>query len=106
MQIRNELNGAKVYADDGKYLGKIAPSYVSESIFCSYGTYGASYKRESIWCTYGEYGASYKRLSPFCTYSTTPPLIYLDGIAVASLTVNTFAYPIPISPYELKGLFE
>ena len=78
-RVRNTLHGTRIVAGDGIYLGRIAPSYDSESIFCTYGTYGATYSTKSIWCTYGGYGASYSESSPFCSYSSNPPRIIVDG---------------------------
>ena len=104
-RVRNTLHGARIVAGDGTYLGRIAPSYDSESIFCTYGTYGATYSSKSIWCTYGEYGASYSELSPFCSYSSNPPSIIVDGQIVASLTVGWLGFPVSISPVALKALF-
>jgi hypothetical protein len=104
-RLKNALNGAKIIAGDGAYLGIIGPAYESESIFCSYGTYGATYSNKSIWCTYGDYGASYNELSPFCSYSSKPPKIVVDNLAVAVLSVKDIGYPVSISPNDLKSIF-
>jgi hypothetical protein len=105
-RVRSALAGGRVIAEDGTYLGRIGPTYDSESIFCSYGPYGASYSTQSIWCSHGTYGASYNVQSPFCSYSTTPPKIIVDGSVVASLTVGTRGFPVSVSPNALKGIFE
>jgi hypothetical protein len=104
-KVRNALSGAKIIAADGAYLGRIGPSYDSESIFCSYGKYGTDYSPKSIWCTYGTYGASYNVLSPFCSYSTKPPKLILGETIVASLTVGGVGLPVAISPDALKAIF-
>lgn len=103
--VKSTLAGGRIIADDGTYLGRIGPTYDTDSIFCSYGPYGASYSTKSIWCTYGTYGASYNVLSPFCSYSKTPPKIIVDGIVVASLTVGWQGFPVSISPNALKAIF-
>lgn len=104
-RVRDAFDGAQIVAGDGKYLGRIGPSYDSESIFCTYGDYGATYSTNSIWCTYGDYGASYSELSPFCSYSSKPPRIIVDGKVVASLTIGWFGDPVSLSPHALKALF-
>jgi len=104
-RVRNALDGARIVASDGTYLGRIGPSYDFESIFCTYGDYGATYSTKSIWCTYGDYGASYSELSPFCSYSTKPPKVLVDGNVVASLTVGWFGLPVSLSPKALKVIF-
>jgi len=104
-RVRSALLGAKVVAGDGTYLGRISPTYDAESIFCSYGKYGADYSTKSIWCTYGKYGASYNVLSPFCSYSTKSPKIVLGETVIATLTVGGFGFPVGISPNALKAIF-
>ncbi len=104
-RVKSTLDGGRIIADDGTYLGRVGPTYDTDSIFCSYGPYGASYSTKSIWCTYGTYGASYNLLSPFCSYSTTPPKIIVGGIVVASLTVGWLGIPVSISPNALKAIF-
>jgi len=82
------IKNAKVVADDGKYLGKIANKYDFESILNKYGTYGSEYNSESIWNKYGEYGGKYSLLSPFNKNSTTPPLIIKNNDVIGRLTIN------------------
>jgi hypothetical protein len=99
------LEGAKIVAADGRYLGRIGPTYDAESIFCSYGDYGATYSEKSIWCTYGKYGATYEELSPFCSYSTKPPKLIIDDTEIASFSVAALAGPIVLSPESLRGMY-
>lgn len=103
--LQRSLSGAKIVAADGAYLGLLAPAYDNESIFCSYGPYGAAHSEKSIWCSYGIYGATHNELSPFCPYSTRPPKIMVNGQAVASLTTGFHGWPVSISPYTLKEIF-
>lgn len=105
LRARKALQGANIHAADGQFLGRLAPSYDSESLFCPYGKYGTSYSSTSIWCPYGKYGASYEELSPFCSYSAKPPRIELDRVQIGSLTVGGLGQPIAISPNMLKALF-
>ena len=81
--------GASVIASDGRYLGRVASNYDSESIFNEYGQFGGKYSSTSIWNEYGQYGGSYSSNSPFNPYTSTPPLLVQDGRAIAHLTVNS-----------------
>ena len=87
------LQGAKIYGQDGQYLGDITGQYNTNSIFNSYGTYGSSYSSTSIWNTYGNYGSSYGSYSAFNSYTTTPPIIYKNSVAVGYLTTNSYKTP-------------
>ena len=95
------LDGAAVVANDGEFLGRIESAYSRESILNEYGPYGSEYRRTSIWNEYGPYGGEYSRLSPFNEYTGTPPLIILNGEAVAYLTVNRTLNG--INPFALKA---
>lgn len=101
-EICTAVAGASVIANDGKYLGKIASEYDSESIFNEYGTYGSEYSSDSIWNEYGSYGGEYSSNSPFNSYTSTPPVLVKGGKAIAHLTVNKFV-PSPVNPYFLKS---
>jgi hypothetical protein len=103
--LRAALANAKVVATDGKYLGILAATYDLESVFCAYGRFGADWSTESIWCTFGDYGATYSTKSPTCNYSTTPPMIVIGGVEIASLSTGPFGMPITLSPSELRSIF-
>jgi len=101
-EICTAVAGTSVIANDGKYLGKIASKYDSESIFNEYGTYGSEYSSDSIWNEYGSYGGEYSSNSPFNSYTSTPPVLVKGGKAIAHLTVNKFLQS-PVNPYFLKS---
>lgn len=82
------LANARIVAEDGTYLGKVASTYDRESIFNEYGAYGSEYSRTSIWNKYGTYGSEYSNQSPFNAYTSSPPMIIKSGEIVAYLTVN------------------
>ena len=44
----NEFEDAKIIGDDGTYLGRLGPSYMSESIFNSSSSYSSTYSQNSI----------------------------------------------------------
>jgi hypothetical protein len=105
-RARTALDGARLVAADGQFLGKLAPPYDPDSVFCSYGDYGASYSNKSIWCTYGTYGATYQELSPFCSYSFKPPKLKSAEKEIAAVTVNPLAEPISLSPEQLQFIYD
>lgn len=94
---------AKIVADDGRYLGKIASESDSESILNKYGNYGNKYGPASIWNDYGHYGGKYSGFSPFNPYSRKPPQIVTQtGKKIGLLTVNRTVTG-AVSPYFLQG---
>jgi hypothetical protein len=87
-----ELNGAKIIADDGTYLGTLGDGYESNSIYNEYGDHGSSYDSDSIWNEYSDYGNEYSGQSPFNEYASEPPVLLRDGRIVGKLTTNSGEY--------------
>ncbi len=100
-EVCSIIVGASIFANDGKYLGKVANKYDSDSILNEYGTYGSEYSVDSIWNEYGPYGGEYSVNSPFNEYTSTPPVLVKDGRAIAHLTVNEFLEA-PVNPHYIK----
>ncbi|QWD71573.1 hypothetical protein C2756_10915 [Polynucleobacter sp. UB-Siik-W21] len=94
--------GAKVVAEDGKYLGTIESKYSSDSIFNEYGTYGSKYSGDSIWNEYGSYGGKYSSSSPFNDYTSSAPMIINNNQVIARLTTNRYLQN-AVNPYALKN---
>ena len=44
----DELDGAKIIAEDGTYLGTLGDSYESDSIYNEYSDHGSTYDSDSI----------------------------------------------------------
>ena len=95
------IAGAAIVAQDGKYLGRIASSYDSESALNEYGQYGSQYSSNSIWNEYGMYGGQYSSNSPFNPYASSPPQVIKNGKVIAFLTVNR-TLRAALNPYVLK----
>ena len=57
-----ELDGAKIIAEDGTYLGTLGDSYESDSIYNEYSDHGSTYDSDSIWNEYSDYGNEYRDL--------------------------------------------
>tara|TARA_B110000967_G_C18385639_1_gene317417 strand:- start:124 stop:498 length:375 start_codon:yes stop_codon:yes gene_type:complete len=100
-EVCSIIAGASIIANDGKYLGKVANEYDSDSILNEYGTYGSQYSVDSIWNEYGPYGGEYSVNSPFNEYTSTPPVLVKDGRSIAHLTVNKYLQA-PVSPQFIK----
>ena len=90
-----ELEGAKIIAEDGTFLGTLDYHYDSESIYNDYSDYGNDYSSDSIWNEYSDYGNHYSSESPFNDYASDPPILIKDGEVVGILTIK---------PYEYEGV--
>ena len=95
-----ELEGAKIIAEDGTFLGTLDNSYSSDSIFNQYSDFGKEYHSDSIWNEYSDWGNNYSSMSPFNEYASTPPILLKDGEVVGKLTVKAFEYD-AVNPYTV-----
>lgn len=104
-EVCEVVKGAVLIAQDGQntYLGKIANSYDSESIFNEYGTYGSQYNSLSIWNQYGTFGSEYNSNSATNPYTSTPPMIIKNRKGLGYLSANKSLRG-SISPNLLKAL--
>ena len=104
-EICEKLRDASIFAQDNSktFLGVVANSYDSKSIFNEYGSYGSEYSSESIWNDYGSFGGEYSSYSPFNTYTSTPPMFIKNGKVIGYLSSNEYIEP-SISPDLLKSL--
>ena len=90
-----ELDGAYVVAQDGtnKYLGFFGSSSAPESIMNRFGSYGAPYLPNSVRNTNGTYGSGVSSYSANNSIAFNPPIIFVNGVARAFLTTNSFKTP-------------
>ena len=95
-----ELEGAKIIAEDGTFLGTLDNSYSSDSIFNQYSDFGKEYHSDSIWNEYSDWGNDYSSMSPFNEYASSPPILLKDGEVVGKLTVKAFEYE-AVNPYTV-----
>ena len=96
-----KLEGAKIIADDGTYLGTLDDSYKSDSIYNDYSDYGSKYNSESIWNDYSDYGNEYSSQSAMNDSASEPPVLLKDGEVVGKLTTNDYEYE-GVNPKVLK----
>ena len=87
-----ELDGAKIIAEDGTYLGTLGDSYESDSIYNEYSDHGSTYDSDSIWNEYSDYGSDYSSQSPFNDYASDPPVLLKEGEVVGKLTTDAYEY--------------
>lgn len=107
--LRGLFEGASICAQDSAFLGIIAPPSDSQSIFCSWGEYGATYSSKSIWYTLGSYGGFFSNLSPFWEFASTPPIIMMNDKPIARLSVGMMGNHgelVTIAPETLKSIYE
>jgi hypothetical protein len=101
MRSFSHLEGAKIIAGDGTFLGVISSrEFDPDSIMNQFGEYGNEFKPKSIFNEFGAYGNRLGSLSPFSHMATTPPKIYRDDRFIAYLTKNNFLSP-SVDPDEL-----
>jgi uncharacterized protein (TIGR03437 family) len=95
------VEGAGIYSQDGKFLGKITSNrFDQDSIGNSYGSYGSSYSSNSIFNTFGAYGSDFSSTSAFNQFASSPPVIVIGGRVQWYLTVNASKSP-RIQPTQL-----
>ena len=87
-----ELEGAKIVAEDGTYLGTLDDSYASDSIYNEYSDHGSTYGDESLWNEYSDHGNDYSDESAFNEYASNPPVLLKDGEVIGRLTVKDYEY--------------
>lgn len=87
---RIRMGESFLLAQDGQYLGRLTQNrYYADSILNQYGLYGSKYATNSIWNPYSRYGSQYSSYSPFNPYTSTPPYLFLRGVQVGVLSVNS-----------------
>lgn len=77
---RFTIDGGRVYAQDGKYLGRLDSNpYDPESVANPYGRYGSSYSQESVNNPYSPYGSECSSYSARNPYASRPPVVLYGG---------------------------
>ena len=94
---------AKIIGDDGDYLGRLGPSYMSDSIYNSSSSFSSTYSSDSIFNSSSKYGNSYSSTSVFNDGASSPPIILSsDGISLGKLSVGPSYYADRYDPYDIK----
>ena len=99
----NEFKDAKIIGDDGDYLGRLGPSYMTDSIYNSSSNYSSTYSSNSIFNTSSKYGNSYSNTSAFNDGASSPPIILsIDGTSLGKLSIGPDYYSDRYNPYDIK----
>jgi|TARA_B110000116_G_C16271311_1_gene330959 hypothetical protein len=99
----SSFEGAKIIGEDGDYLGRVGPSYNSDSIFNSSSSYSTSYSSNSIFNTSSKYGNSYSSTSVFNDGASSPPIILsTDGRVLGKLSIGPSYQADRFDPYDIK----
>ena len=78
----SKFDGSSIIGDDGTYLGKLGPSWLSDSIFNSSSSYGNSWSQNSIFNSSSMFGSSFSSYSAFNEDAYNPPKIVSDDDAL------------------------
>lgn len=88
-----QIAGALIYAANNQYLGRLTNRFDSQSALNEFGTYGSPFAALSTNNQFGQYGSPYSSLSARNPYTSTPPILYINGQAIAYYTTNSFLSP-------------
>ncbi|BDT71806.1 hypothetical protein os4_13340 [Comamonadaceae bacterium OS-4] len=104
-EVCDILNGAVIIAQDSSdtFLGKVASSFDSQSIFNEFGTYGNEFSSKSIWNEFSTFGNGFNSNSPFNEFSSSPPMLIKNRKILGYLSANK-SIKSSISPNLLKAL--
>ncbi len=95
------VEGASVFGQDGKYLGKITwNSFEHESIGNTFGPHGSEYSATSVFNSFSQYGSEFSALSAFNELAGRPPIVYVNGQPRWYLSTNAIKTP-RIAPSQL-----
>lgn len=99
----SKFNNARVFGEDSDYLGRLGPSYGTDSIFNSSSSYGNTYGTNSIFNTSSDYGNSYSSSSVFNDGASNPPIIISeDGELLGKLSIGPMYHGDRYDPYDIK----
>ncbi len=98
----SNFEGANIIGDGGIYLGKLGPSWLSDSIFNSSSQYSSSWSSESIFNDNSKFGNSYSSTSVFNDLASDPPVIVSESGVIGYLSVGPSWHSDRYSPYDIK----
>lgn len=88
-----QIAGALIIASNNQYLGRLTNRFDSQSALNEFGIYGSPFAALSTNNQFGQYGSPYSSLSARNPYTTTPPILYINGQAIAYYTTNSLLSP-------------
>lgn len=96
------LEGGRVVAHDGQFLGTITGHRHKDSIANDYGPYGDPYSPTSMYNSSSNYGSPHSGNGARHPHTPFPPRIYVKGKPVAYVTANRSFNP-SIHPDALRA---
>ena len=97
-----KFEGANIIGDDGTYLGKLGPKWLTDSIFNSSSKYSSTWSSDSIFNDTSKFGNSYSNTSVFNDSASDPPMIISESGFIGYLSTGPDWYSDRFSPYDLK----
>jgi len=99
----SKFQGSNIIGDDGTYLGKLGPSWLSDSIFNSSSSYGNSWSQNSIFNSSSMFGSSFSSYSAFNEDAYNPPKIVSDeGDFIGFLRIGSEWRNNYYNPFDIK----
>ena len=97
-----KFEGASIVGSDGTYLGKLGPSWLTDSIFNTSSIHSSTWSYESIFNDNSSFGNSYSNTSVFNTSADDPPKIISKSGLVGYLSIGPDWHSDRFSPYDIK----
>ena len=98
----NKYDGAKIYGEDGEFLGTLGPSWKTDSIFNSSSSYSSTWSTTSIFNDSSKYGNTYSSTSVFNDSASNPPKIFSENGFEGYLSIGPSWNSERFSPYDFK----
>jgi hypothetical protein len=99
----SKFESSRIIGDDGTYLGKLGPSWLSDSIFNSSSSYGNSWSQNSIFNSSSMFGSSFSSYSAFNEDAYNPPKIVTDeGEFIGFLSIGSGWRNDYFNPLDIK----
>ena len=98
----SKFENSIILGEGNIYLGKLGPSWMSDSIFNSSSIYSKTWHNESIFNDNTKYGNSYSNNSVFNDGASNPPKIISDDSFLGYISIGPSWDNERFSPYDLK----
>jgi len=98
----NKYDGAKIYGEDGEFLGTLGPGWKTDSIFNSSSSYSSTWSTTSIFNDSSKYGNTYSSTSVFNDSASNPPKIFSEDGFLGYLSIGPSWNSERFNPYDFK----
>ena len=97
-----KFEDAVIIGEEGVYLGKLGPGWMTDSIFNSSSSFSSTWSSNSIFNSSSEFGDSYSSTSVFNESASNPPKIISDSGFMGYLSIGPAWDAERFSPYDIK----